>query len=208
MNAFLNNFVVLFSVIDPIGVAWLFAAMTHGTARQEQRRMAYRATILASIILLLSFFTGTALLDWFGITIPAFRIAGGLLLFLLSIDMVFARHSGLRSTTSAEQDEASHKQDVSVFPLAFPLLAGPGAITTILLMASDNTRCLFDWEVLLVLILVIFTTLIALLYAPVLTRSLGETGANVVSRILGLLLAALAMQYVVDGIKTSFMATV
>ena len=146
--------------------------MTHGTTPQEQCCMA-RATILASVILLLFFFTGTALLDWFGITISAFKIAGGLLLFLLSIDMFFARHSGLRSRTYAEQYEANQKQDVS----AFPLLAGPGTITTILLMTSENTRHLFDWDVLLVLILVVFTALIALLYAPVLNRSLGEAGS-------------------------------
>lgn len=204
MDHFLNSFIVLFSVIDPIGVAWLFAAMTHGSPRQEQRRMAVMATLLASSILLVFFFTGTTLLDWLGITIPAFRIAGGALLFLLSIDMVFARHSGLRSTTSNEQDEASHKQDISVFPLAFPLLAGPGAITTILLMTSTNSHGSLFWEVLLVLVLVLLISLLALLYAPVLVRLLGETGANVISRILGLLLAALAVQYVVDGVKTSF----
>ena len=127
MENYLNNFIVLFSVVDPIGVAWLFGAMTHGTPRREQRQMAIRATLFASGILLLFLLTGTRLLDWFGITIPAFRIAGGALLFLLSIDMVFARHSGLRSTTTTERDEALHKHDVSIFPLAFPLLAGPGA---------------------------------------------------------------------------------
>ena len=204
MEQFLSNFIVLFSVVDPIGVAWLFAAMSHDASWQEQRRMAINATLLASSILLVFFFSGTILLDWFGITIPAFRIAGGALLFLLSIDMVFARQTGLRSTTSNEQDEASHKQDISVFPLAFPLLAGPGAITTILLMTSTSTSSPVHWESLMVLVIVIVITLLALLFSPVLVKSLGETGANVISRILGLLLAALAVQYVVDGIKTAF----
>lgn len=204
MDHFLNNFIVLFSVVDPIGVAWLFAAMSHDVSWAEQRRMAITATLLASSILLVFFFSGTILLDWFGITIPAFRIAGGALLFLLSIDMVFARHTGLRSTTSNEQDEASHKQDISVFPLAFPLLAGPGAITTILLMSSAGKNTALYWESLLVIIVVILITLLALLFSPALVKSLGETGANVISRILGLLLAALAVQFIVDGIKTSF----
>lgn len=204
MEHYLSNFITLFSVVDPIGVAWLFAAMTHGAAREEQRRMALTATLLASIILLVFFFSGTSLLDWFGITIPAFRIAGGALLFLLSIEMVFARHSGLRSTTTGEQDEATHKQDISIFPLAFPLLAGPGAITTVLLMTSAGSSSVIFWESLLVLLAVIMMTLLALLFAPVLVRALGETGANVISRILGLLLAALAVQYIVDGIKTAF----
>lgn len=180
--------------------------MSHDASLAEQRRMAITATLLASSILLVFFFSGTILLDWFGITIPAFRIAGGALLFLLSIDMVFARHTGLRSTTSNEQDEATHKQDISVFPLAFPLLAGPGAITTILLMSSAGKHTSLYWESLLVIIVVIVITLLALLFSPALVRSLGETGANVISRILGLLLAALAVQYVVDGIKTSFTA--
>ncbi|HBC57003.1 MAG TPA: MarC family transcriptional regulator [Gammaproteobacteria bacterium] len=202
----INSFIVLFSVVDPIGVAWLFAAMTKGTERSAQRKMALRATLFAGGILLLFLFSGTVLLDWFGITIPAFRIAGGVLLFLLSIDMIFARHSGLRSTTTTEQAEAIHKQDVSVFPLAFPLLAGPGAITTVLLSASASTVSPLPWDTLLVLVAVLFSTLIALLYAPMLTRSLGETGANVVSRLLGLLLAALAVQYIIDGIIASFLA--
>jgi len=204
MEHYLSNFITLFSVVDPIGVAWLFAAMTHGTAREEQRKMALTATFLASIILLVFFFSGTRLLDWFGITIPAFRIAGGVLLFMLAIEMVFARQSGLRSTTRGERDEATQKQDISVFPLAFPLLAGPGAITTVLLMTSSGGAGGIFMESLLVLLAVISITLLVLLSAPLLVRSLGETGANVISRILGLLLAALAIQYVVDGIKTSF----
>jgi len=199
LENYLNNFIVLFSVVDPIGVAWLFGAMTHGTPRREQRQMAIRATLFASGILLLFLLTGTRLLDWFGITIPAFRIAGGALLFLLSIDMVFARHSGLRSTTTTERDEALHKHDVSIFPLAFPLLAGPGAITTILLMTSGSTGWI-PWSALLVVVTVIVSTLIVLLFTPALIRGLGETGANVISRILGLLLAALAVQYMVDGV--------
>lgn len=206
MDNILSNFIVLFSVVDPVGVAWLFAAMTEGADRHTQRRMAYRATCFAGGILLLFLFSGTLLLDWFGISIPAFRIAGGVLLFLLSIDMVFARQSGLRSTTSAEQDEATHKQDVSVFPLAFPLLAGPGAITTILLSAASSSHTPLAWDTLVVLMAVLLTTLAALLYAPLLTRSLGETGANVISRLLGLLLAALAVQFVVDGVRASFFA--
>ncbi|HAD09154.1 MAG TPA: MarC family transcriptional regulator [Porticoccaceae bacterium] len=205
MDNILNNFVVLFSVVDPVGVAWLFAAMTQGVSRQVQRKMAIRATLYASGILLLFLFSGTFLLEWFGISISAFRIAGGALLFLVSIDMIFARQSGLRSTTTTEQDEAIHKQDVSVFPLAFPLLAGPGAITTLFLFVSSSTVSPLPWDILLVLVAVLLTTLIALLYAPILTRSLGETGANVVSRLLGLLLAALAVQFMVDGIKASFL---
>ena len=147
---------------------------------------------------------GTALLDWFGITVPAFRIAGGALLFLLSIDMVFARQSGLRSTTSDEQVEAERKQDITIFPLAFPLLAGPGALTTVLLMTSISGDAVIFWEMFGVLVSVLVITFFALYLAPFFVDRLGETGANVISRILGLLLAAMAVQYIIDGIKNSF----
>ncbi|MDH5407029.1 MAG: MarC family protein [Gammaproteobacteria bacterium] len=199
-----STFIVLFSVIDPVGVAWMFASMVHGVEIKQQRRMAVNATVLSSVILIIFFFTGTVLLDWFGITIPAFRIAGGALLLLLSVEMVFARQSGLRSTTSGEQQEAETRQDISVFPLAFPLLAGPGALTTVLLMTSSSQDTVVFWQMFAVLCLVLIITLISLLSAPLLSRMLGETGANMISRILGLLLAALAVQYIIDGIKTSF----
>ena len=120
--------------------------------------------------------------------------------------MVFARQSGLRSTTTEEQHEAEHKHDVSVFPLAFPLIAGPGALTTVLLMSSSGQQASDLLGLLLILLGVLLLALISLLLASKIMRLLGETGANVISRVLGLILAALAVQYVLDGIKTSFVA--
>ena len=201
----LNAFVVLFIVLDPIGVAWLFAALTREHNPQQQRRTAFRGVLLATMIMYLFFFFGNGLLHWMGIGLPAFRIAGGILLFLLSIEMVFARQSGLRSTTKGEQDEAQHKNDISVFPLAFPLLAGPGALTTVLLMVG-NIQSLGDRMVMAsVILLVSLVTLLILLLAQTLSRLLGQTGANVVSRLLGLVLSALAIQFVIDGIRLGFM---
>ena len=196
---------VLFVVLDPIGVAWLFAALTSGHTPLQQRRTALRGVLLATMIMYLFFFFGNGLLHWMGIGLPAFRIAGGILLFLLSIEMVFARQSGLRSTTKGEQDEAQHKHDISVFPLAFPLLAGPGALTTILLMVG-NIQSLGDRVVMAtVILLVSLVTLFILLLAQTLSRLLGQTGANVVSRLLGLVLSALAIQFVIDGIRLGFL---
>ena len=201
----LNAFVVLFIVLDPIGVAWLFAALTSEHTPQQQRHTALRGVLLATMIMYLFFFFGNGLLHWMGIGLPAFRIAGGILLFLLSIEMVFARQSGLRSTTKGEQDEAQHKNDISVFPLAFPLLAGPGALTTVLLMVG-NIQSLGDRVVMAsVILLVSLVTLLILLLAQTLSRLLGQTGANVVSRLLGLVLSALAIQFVIDGIRLGFM---
>lgn len=204
MEILLNTFVVLFIVLDPVGLAPMFIALTPGTSPAYQRKMAINGTLLASGMLLVFYFVGDALLNALGIGIPAFRIAGGALLFLLAIDMVFARQSGLRSTTTREQREAETKQDISVFPLAFPLIAGPGALTTVLLMSTAAKGVFAFGGTLAVLAIVLALTLVSLLYAARILQFLGETGTNVISRLFGLILAALAVQYVLDGIHSSF----
>jgi multiple antibiotic resistance protein len=204
MEILLNTFVVLFIVIDPVGLAPMFIALTPGASPAYQRKMAFNGTLLASGMLLVFYFLGDALLNALGIGIPAFRIAGGALLFLLAIDMVFARQSGLRSTTTREQLEAETKQDISVFPLAFPLIAGPGALTTVLLMSTTAKSALVFGGILVLLLVVLGITLVSLLYATRILKFLGETGTNVISRLFGLILAALAVQYMLDGIHSSF----
>lgn len=203
MEALFNTFVVLFIVIDPVGLAPMFLVLTHGADAAYQRRMALRGTALATLMLLVFFLVGDRLLGALGIGMPAFRIAGGVLLFLLAVDMVFARQSGLRSTTTRERKEAVHKEDISVFPLAFPLIAGPGALTTVLLMSSAWHSALEFTGMLAVLLLVLGITLAALLWASHILRFLGETGTNVISRLFGLILAALAVQYIVDGLRAA-----
>src|SRR3569623_821231 len=206
MEALFNTFVVLFIVIDPVGLAPMFLALTHGASVAQQRKMALRGTTLAAAMLLIFFFIGDKLLAALGIGLPAFRIAGGALLFLLAIDMVFARHSGLRSTTRREQQEAEHKDDVSVFPLAFPLIAGPGALTTVLLMSSAWSQPLQFVGMLAVQLMVLGMTLVSLWWAGSLLKFLGETGTNVISRLFGLVLAALAVQYILDGLRAALAA--
>jgi multiple antibiotic resistance protein len=142
------------------------------------------------------------LLKTLGIGLPAFRIAGGLLLFLLALDMIFARPSGMRASTVRQQREESYQQDISVFPLAIPLLAGPGAITTVLLYTGGSDAAQVATFV-FVLLVVLLLTLASLLLAPRVMRLFGDTGANVLSRVLGVLLAALAVQFVLDGLRTS-----
>lgn len=204
MTDTLNAFVVLFIVVDPIGVAWLFAALTAGSDLKQQRRMAVQGVTFALMFMYLFFFLGDNVLGWMGISLASFRIAGGILLFLLALEMVFARRSGLRSTTIGEQHEAEHKQDLSVFPLAFPLLAGPGALATVMLMAGQIESLTQRITLSAVIFMVGAITMLALYMARPLSARLGETGANVISRLLGLMLAALAVQYVIDGIKQSF----
>lgn len=200
----MSTFIVLLVVIDPIGLAPIFAGLTRGQDRARQRRQAWHGTLLAAVILITFFLSGDTLLRLLDIGLPAFRIAGGILLFLVAIDMIFARRSGVRSTTLREQAEAVGKDDVSVFPLAFPLISGPGALTTVLLMAGTWTTIPQFIGMLLLLMLVLGLTLVSLMSAPLIMRLLGETGTNVIGRLLGLVLAALAVQYVLDGIADSF----
>lgn len=204
VDLLINSFVVFFVVIDPIGLAAIFAALTHGYSRQARRRAALRGVLLSALILVLFFFAGGWFLEAMGIEVAAFRIAGGLLLLLLSVDMVFARHSGLRSTTTGETAEAVVRQDISVFPLAFPLIAGPGALTTVLLMTGHPGGAAVSSLMLGIILLVLGITWGMLLVAERLYKVLGETGTNMVSRVLGVVLAALAVQFVVDGIKATF----
>lgn len=197
-----NSFVTLLVVVDPLGLAPIFAALTRGYSEKQKREAAIRGTALGALILFAFALAGDVLLEALGIGLPAFRIAGGILLFLLSLDMIFARPTGLRSRSVRDQEEESYQQDISVFPLAIPLLAGPGAITTVLLYTggSDPAQVALFMVVLLV---VLILTLASLLLAPRIMRLFGDTGANVLSRVLGVLLAALAVQFVLDGLGAS-----
>lgn len=196
-----NSFVTLVVVVDPLGLAPIFAALTRGYSEKRKREAAIRGTVLGGIILVIFALVGDALLGALGIGLAAFRTAGGILLFLLALDMIFARPTGLRSRSVREQEEESYENDISVFPLAIPLLAGPGAITTVLLYTGGRDfagTMVFMGVVLAVLLL----SLGALLLAPRIMRLFGETGANVLSRVLGVLLAALAVQFVFDGLES------
>jgi multiple antibiotic resistance protein len=195
---------LLFVAVDPIGLAAIFAGLTHGESAHYRRQMALRGTGLAALVLVVFALFGDGLLAVLRISLPAFRIAGGALLFLLAIDMVFARHSGVRAPTEREQAEAEHRKDISVFPLAIPLIAGPGAITTVLLMSGTGRGSLLMTGALLaVLAVVLATTLASLLAAGRIMRVIGETGANVVGRVFGIVLAALAVQFVLDGLQAA-----
>ncbi len=200
-----SSFVTLFVILDPIGCAVIFATLTRGLPRDQRRHAALRGTAIATLLVLAFAGGGVWLLDALNISLPAFRIAGGILLFLLATDMVFARPSGIRNPTPPEQKESAHRDDISVFPLAFPLLAGPGALTSIVLLVGKAGSPLAIAAVIGALAAVMAITLAALLAAPQLMRVLGVTGANVVSRILGIILAALAAQLVLDGLSASLL---
>ena len=203
-DLFLDYLIIMLVVVDPVGLTPMFAALTQGESAAIRRKMAVRGTLIAAIILIVFALAGDHLLRLLGIGMPAFQIAGGVLLFLLAVDMVFARHSGLRSTTEREQKEAETRKDISVFPLAIPLIAGPGALMTVLLMVGErDDDPVVLAAVLGVLLVVLMVTLMALLLSGRIMAFLGETGANVVSRVLGVILAALAVQFALDGWMSS-----
>ena len=202
-----NTFVMLFVVIDPIALAPMFVALTQGGSEGYKRKMAYKATGIATVVLVVFVFVGDAILRTLGIGLPAFRVAGGILLFLIAIEMVFARQSGVRSTTASERVEAEQREDISVFPLAIPLIAGPGALTTLLLMVADRRGEPVEMAIVIAMLLfVLLLTLATLLAASRIMRVIGETGANVVGRLLGVLLAALAVQLIFVGLSAGFKA--
>lgn len=204
IDVVVHAFVTLFVIVDPIAVAAIFIGLTQGGDHGYRRRMAVRGTAIAAIVLLVFAFVGQYLFLALGITLPAFSIAGGALLFLLAIDMVLARRSGLRSTTISEEREADQKEDISVFPLAIPLITGPGALTSVLLLMERNSgNLILQFAVLGVVVVVMALTYAALAYASTMTRFLGVTGVNVVGRVFGIILAALAVQFILNGLKGS-----
>ncbi|HET7757571.1 MAG TPA: MarC family protein [Steroidobacteraceae bacterium] len=202
----LKFFVVFFVVVEPVSLVPLFSGLTAGASRGYKRRMALKAVIVAALILVLFALGGAAFLELMGISLEAFRIFGGLLLFLLALEMVFARESGTR-TSSDEAAESRRRADISVFPLAFPFIAGPGALATILLwfgpvhLAGEGGLFLL---LLGAVALVLIIALILMWLADPLMRVIGVTGANVASRLLGVILGALAVQFVLDGLRQAF----
>lgn len=201
---FFNAFITMLVVIDPVGVAATFVAMTVSEPPGERSRMARNGVWTAAGILYFFALTGNAFLDTLGITIPAFRIAGGILLFFLAMDMILVRQTGLRATTEPEQAEAGVRKDIAVFPLAIPLIAGPGSITSVVLLMGGAWKT--PWlagGLLAVMAVALAVTFATLRLAGPMMRLLGVTGTNVVGRVLGILLAALAVQYVLDGLRSA-----
>ena len=202
----LTVFTTLLVVIDPIALAPLFIPLTQGMDNARRRQIAIRACLTAAGILTVFGLVGEKLLTLIGISVPAFRIAGGVLLFLTALDMLFERRTKRRENKAheAEHHEEHDEHDPSVFPLAIPLISGPGAIASMILLvgqAGGDWRGFFVVEG--IMLAVMFAAFLSLLAAGRVEKILGRTGTLVVTRLLGMLLAALAIQFIVDGIKGS-----
>jgi len=182
----------------------MFAALTANQTERQKRAIAIRGVLIGAGILVVFALIGELLLSRLGISIAALRAAGGVLLMLIGIDMVFARSSGGTSTTDDEEEEASSKTDIAVFPLATPLIAGPGAMgAAILLMADQEGDIVGQTIVVCSILAIVLLTFVSLLLAGSIHRLLGVTGMHVISRVMGVLLTALAMQFIFDGVKQS-----
>ena len=195
---YITAFVTLAVIIDPVGLAPLFVALTQGAEASARRKIAFRACVVGFGVLTVFGLFGDAVLEFVGISLPAFRIAGGALLFLTALDMLFERRSKRREDQSKDDGP---DEDPSVFPLAIPLIAGPGAIATMILLTSQGGG---DWAWTLaihgVMAAVLFVTFLFFLAAGPLERAMGPVGINVTTRLLGMLLAALSVQFMLDGL--------
>ena len=201
IDVMLNAFVTLFVTIDPIGLAPIFLAVTSGASKQARIKIGTRAVIVAAGILLIFALIGHVILEVLGISLPAFRIAGGLLLFAIAFEMVFEKREK-RKSQSAEQalsDDDMH--DTAVFPLAIPLIAGPGAISAVLLLGSQSSDWISRSAIFAIVIFVLLLVLLTFVVAGWVEKMMGDSGRNILTRLLGVLLAALSVQFIADGIK-------
>lgn len=202
IDEILKFFVLFLVVVEPLTLVPVFAALTQGSTDEFRRHVAWKAVSVATGICALFAIGGAQFLRFMGISLEAFRIGGGILLFLIALDMVFARISAARATTTSEEDESRHRQDISVFPLAFPLITGPGAMATVILAFGETGK---SWLVyggqFIGMLVVLALALLTMRLSNRIMRVLGVTGSNVVSRLSGVILAALAVQFIIDGVK-------
>lgn len=208
----INAFATLFVTIDPVGLAPMFLAVTAGATAATRRRIAVRATLIGGAILFLFLVAGRGVLGVLGISVPAFQIAGGLLLLIIAIEMVFEKRNRRKSETAekALSQHAAHQEelhDVAVFPLAIPLIAGPAAISAVILLSSQASDTVSYLGLALVILVIIGACFVSFLLADRIERMMGETAAVVVTRLLGVLLAALSIQFIADGIRAMIAAS-
>ncbi len=203
INFFIYSFTALFIIVDPVANVPIFMSLLSGASREEYRRAVKRATLIAVVVLLLFTYLGAYIFTYLGIEMYSFRIAGGVLIFIIAMEMLF----GMRTRTElTPEEEAERREEVTVTPLAVPLLTGPGAITTSIVLHSRAAAPVDLLLLALAILLVFFASYLILINAGAVYRILGTTGTKVVTRLMGLLLAAIAVQFIIDGAKEAFTA--
>lgn len=196
-----NAFVTILVTIEPPGLAPLFLVLTRGMNRTERGQVALRASIIGFFVLALFAIAGAVILSMFGITLPAFRVAGGLLLFYIAFEMIFERRQDRKEKSADVAITRDHIQNIAAFPLAIPLIAGPGAISATVLLSSSFPTLAGQAALVGIILASIAITYVTLLLADRVDGFLGQTGRSILTRLLGVILAALAVQFVADGIK-------
>ena len=204
MELFISAFVTFFVVIDPPGCAPIFASLTGTAPAPHRRAMAVRSTLVAALILYLFAIFGEAFLGALGISLDAFRVAGGVMLFLIALEMVFEKRTERRTHRAEDVKADPQHEDISIFPMAIPMIAGPGSIASVMLLTSKSVGMAQTLVVLGALALVLLVNLAALLAAGPLMKAVGHRVEAMITRILGVVLAALAAQFIIDGVKASF----
>ena len=202
IELYISSLITFFVVIDPPGCAPIYAGLSAGASAADRRAMAFRAVGVAAAILLVFALFGEDLLRGLGISLASFRIAGGIMLFLIALEMVFEKRTERREDRAAKV-QAEHVEDVSIFPMAMPMIAGPGSIASVMLLMARNDGLQRSAVVLAALGTILLLTLLALLAAGPMMRMLGARIEAVITRLLGVLLAALAVQFVMDGLQVS-----
>jgi multiple antibiotic resistance protein len=203
IELFTTAFITLAVIIDPPGCAPIFASLTRGAPAAERRRLAIRSAGIAWGILMFFALLGEPLLRTLGISLSAFRLAGGIMLFMIALDMVFERRTERREERAKEIEGTPEAEDISVFPMAIPMIAGPGSIASIMLLSARADGTVEGLTVLAAMTAVILLTLVALLAAGPLMKLIGAKLEAMITRILGVILAALAVQFVLDGLERS-----
>ena len=204
IELFGSALVTFLVIIDPPGCAPIFASLTRGTPLQHRRAMAIRSSLIAWAILMFCALLGRPMLQALGISLASFRIAGGVMLFMIALDMVFERRTQRRESRAQSIEGTPEAEDISVFPMAIPMIAGPGSIASAMLWVSRAEDTLQVVTVLAAISVVIVLTMLALLASGAIMKLIGPRMEAMITRILGVILAALAAQFVIDGLKQSF----
>lgn len=200
MHELIATFIFLFAVIDPIGSVPVFIAVTNDFNEREKRKIAFKSVIVSAIILLFFIVGGELILDAMNISLPSFQIAGGIVLFLFALTMIFGE-----SKPEAEMKSINSTTEVAVFPIAMPSIAGPGSMLAVVLLTKNSEYSLWEqFQSIIILISILVIVLVLLLLATKVQKIIGDAGASIISRVMGLILSAMAVANIIDGIKESF----